>query len=125
MYLHLQKNNVIWEHLIQGIAIDNKLKHEVDMQLYKSFFLPNHEAMVSLIEANALLAQPTGEFAKLLLRFIRHVAIYKTMRDAGLPYDPIAVGEPWPAEFFPSVETRLKSVQAEYERLLGWSPPAA
>lgn len=125
LYLHLQKNNVIWEHLIQGTAVDPGLKRKVDMQLYKSFFLPNHQTMVAIIEANAHLAQPTGDFEKLLLRFIRHVAIYKTMRDAGLPYDPISVGEPWPSEFFLAVEARLKALQTEYERTLGLSLPAA
>lgn len=32
---------------------------------------------------------------------------------------PIAVGEPWPSEFFPAVESRLKALQAEYERAVG------
>lgn len=119
LYLHLQKNNVIWDHLIHGTAVDADLKAKVDSQLYSSFVLPNHEAMVTIIESSAHLARPDDEFQKLLLRFIRHVTIFRTMREAKLPYDPIAVGEPWPREFFPAVEARLRQAQAAYDREVG------
>jgi hypothetical protein len=119
LYLHLQKNNVIWDHLIHGSAIDPALKAQVDRDLYNSFVLPNHEAMVKIIEAGAHLARPDDDFGKLLLRFIRHVTIFKTMREAELPYDPIAVGEPWPSEFFGALESRLRATQASYDREVG------
>ena len=119
LYLHLQKNNVIWERIVQGRSINDALKNKVDAALYTTFFLPNHEIMVKIIESNVHLAQPDVGFENLLLRFIRHVTIFRTMRDVGLPYDPIAVGEPWPAEFFPAVETRLKSLQERYDSEIG------
>lgn len=119
LYLHLQKNNVIWEHLIRKKTSDDSVHAPVDNQLYKGFFLPNHDVMVKIIESNVHLAQPDQEFEALLLRFVRHVTIYKAIRDAGLSCDPIDVGEPWPERFFPAVESRLRSLQQKYDRELG------
>jgi hypothetical protein len=119
LYLHLQKNNVIWEHLIHGRAVDDSIKRQVDEGL-ESFFLPNHEMIVKIIESNVYLAQPESEFEDLLLRFIRHVTIYRTIRVVGATFDPVAVGEPFPTELFPAVERRLKLLQQEYNRELGY-----
>ena len=116
LYLQLQKNNVVWRHLEKGTAVNESIKEQVDSQLRKSFFLPNHETMLKIIETNVHLAQPDPEFEALLLRFVRHITLYWTIRDAGLTDDPIAVGEPWPEEFFAAVESRLRSLQEQYDR---------
>lgn len=120
IYLHLQKNNVVWEHLVSGKAIDASLKERVDSQLYNSFFLPNHQSILKIIESKIHLAQPTEVLEKLLLRFIRHVAIFEALREVGIKdIDPIALGEPWPAELFPAIESCLKQLQEEYDKEVG------
>jgi len=119
LYLRLQINNVIWDHLVAGVEPRDNRQAHVHEELLSSFFLPNHEAMLRIIEGNAHLAQPDRELSNQLLRFIRHITIYKTIRGAGLSFDPIAVGEPWPAEFFPLLEQRLQIMQAEYDREIG------
>lgn len=45
LYLQLQKNNVIWEHLTRGKAVEDSIERQVDAPLYKSFFQPNHDVM--------------------------------------------------------------------------------
>jgi hypothetical protein len=120
IYIQLQKNNVVWEHLVNGKAFSLSIKQAVDQQLYKSVFLPNHEGLVSIIETNIHLAQPDPKLEALLLRLIRHVSIFKALRDLGHEnIDPIALGEPWPGEIFPAIETRLREIQAEYDREIG------
>jgi hypothetical protein len=120
VYMHLQKNNVVWEHLVKGKAIDINIKKAVDQQLYRTFFLPNHEHLVSVIEANIHLAQPDSALETLLLRFIRHVEIFKALRDLGHEHiDPIGLGEPWPTDLFPAIEVKLREVQSIYDREIG------
>jgi len=120
LYLHLQKNNVVWEHLVNGRANDPLIKARVDLQLYSSFFLPNHEEILKIIEANIHLAQADYELESLLLRFIRHVSIFRALRQVELHnIDPIALGEPWPDELFPAIEKRTKMLQREFDRELG------
>lgn len=120
LYIHLQKNNIVWDHLVNGTSINFKAKTTVDKQLYQNFFLPNHEAILKLIEANIHLAQPDEELERLLLRFIRHVAVFRAIRDGGLQNtDPVDVGEPWPTELFPAVEQRLRGLQQQYDQEIG------
>ena len=120
IYLHLQKNNVVWEHLINGKAGDESIKARVDHQLYGSFFLPNHEVIVKIIESNIHLARPDEPLEKLLFSFLRHVTIFKALRQAGLQnVDPIVLGEPWPSELFRVIEARTKMLQREYDQELG------
>ena len=69
---------MIWEHLIQGTAPDDMANDQVDFQLYRNFFLPNHDAIIGIIESNVHLAQPDREL-KHSNRFVRHVTIYKAI----------------------------------------------
>jgi hypothetical protein len=124
IYFHLQKNNVVWEHLISGKSSYQSIKDQVDVQLYSSFFLPNHERIIEIIESNIHLAQPNEILEGLLLRFIRHVTIYKALRQVGLQnVDPIALGEPWPAELFSEIEQRMTVLQQEFDQELGRMSP--
>jgi hypothetical protein len=76
--------------------------------------------MLKIIESNIHLAQPDGVLEKQLLHFIRHVAIFEALREAGMTdVDPIAVGEPWPAGLFPAIESRLNKLQQDYDKELG------
>ena len=120
IYLQLQKNNVVWEHLIRGEGFNPTIKNAVDQQLYRTLFLPNHERLVSIIEANIHLAQADPKLEGLLLRLIRHVAIFKALRELGHErIDPIALGEPWPTELFPAIEIHLKQIQSEFDQEIG------
>ena len=120
LYLHLQKNNVIWQHLVDGKSFDHEIKKRVDKQLYGSLVLANHDDMVKVIESFIHLAQADKKLEELLLRFIRHVAIFKALRQVGIDnIDPIGLGEPWPQELFPKVEARTRQLQQEYDKELG------
>ena len=120
LYIHLQKNNVVWDHLLSRKPAEIETMQVVTHQLYHCFLLPNHENTLKLIEANIHLAQPDEELEGLILCFIRHVTIFRALRDGGLKnVDPIAVGEPWPRELFPAVERRLRLLQQQFDREIG------
>lgn len=120
-YLHLQKNNVIWDQLIKGKAFDESVRHEVNNQLQRSFFRDNHDTLVKLIEGNIHIAQPDQKLEAILLNFVRHVTLYSALRDLGHEHiDPIAFDVPWPEDLFDEIERRLISKQKEYELLVGW-----
>ncbi|PTQ70620.1 hypothetical protein [Pseudomonas sp. GV071] len=122
IYLYLQKNNVVWDQLVNGKAFDDSIRRQVNSQLHLTFFRQNHDTLVKLIESNIHIAQPDAEFESILLEFVRHVTLYSALRDLGHEnIDPIAFNVPWPNKFFAAVEQRLASTQKEYEGLLGWT----
>jgi hypothetical protein len=54
-----------------------------------------------------------------MLDYIRHVALYKAMRLAGIKDRfPDELGEPWPRELFPRIEAMAYKLQDEYEAAL-------
>ena len=122
IYLHLQKNNVVYNQLIYGRSFENSIRKSVNKQLYHTFFKDNHKVIIKLIENNIHLAQPDARFEAVLLQYIRHVTIFMALRDLGHEnIDPIDIGVPWPSDFFDEIEKRLKDTQACYEREIGWT----
>ncbi len=119
VYFGLQKDNVIWRRILDKRDSKDELQRSVGGVIESDVVLPNHARLVSVIEENLYLAEADEELEKLLLAYVRHVAVYTSMRTAGeeLMF-PIKEGEAWPDGLFPAIESRLRSLQADYNRLL-------
>ncbi len=119
LYIGLQKDNVIWRRILDKRDAADKLRQRVGAVIERDVVLPNHDKLVLLIEKNIHLAEADEQLEGHLLHFIRHVAIYKSIRAAGEEMlFPIEAGEEWPKELFPSVERRMRELQQDYNRLL-------
>jgi hypothetical protein len=118
VYLHLQMDNVVWEKILQRNSED-PVKAKLGHRIENDFILPNHETTCKVIEANIHLAASDGQLMKAILNYIRHVAVYRALRASGInDFDPIYVGEPWPAEVFPRIEAATIAKQRDFEELL-------
>lgn len=119
IYLRLQKDNVVWGTILDRSETDDPLRQSVAREVDLKFIVPNHDEVVRIIETRMHLAQPSKELEEALLRYIRHVAIYKAMRETGcFDKDPIALGEPWPKNLFPEIQQRTKELQKEYDQMI-------
>lgn len=118
IYSRLQKDNAIWERILDKRKSDPILQ-KIAVEIEIKEVLPNHEENVKIIQSRIHLAQASPELQKLLMDYVRHVAVYKAMRAAG-DYDrfPIALGEEWPHKLFGIIESQTKKLQGEYETLL-------
>jgi hypothetical protein len=119
IYLRLQKDNAVWERILDKRKPEGSLDHKLGEIIEREHVLPNQEEIVRIIESSVHLAEPDPEFAAILVRFLRHVAVYKALRASGDTNTfPLTVGEPWPERLFPEIEKRTRAVQEEYNRLL-------
>lgn len=119
VYLRLQKDNAVWEKILDKNKGDDELRQAVGHEIEKNTILPNHDEIVSIIESKAYLAEPDQKLSQLLQQYLRHVAVYKSMRSAGCyDKDPIYLSEPWPSELFEVIETRTLALQKQYESYL-------
>jgi hypothetical protein len=119
LYIGLQKDNVIWRRILDKRDAKNELRKRVGAVIERDIILPNHEKLTSLIEKNIHLMEPDKELEELLLVYIRHVAVYRSIRAAGEEMVfPMKAGEEWPHDLFPAVEHRLRALQDEYNRLV-------
>ena len=119
IYLQLQKNNVVWDQLVNGKSFNDQVKLDVDRYLNKNFFKQNNMLIMGLIESNMHLIQPTEKLRAAILQFVRHVALYATLRDIGYDdVDPIALDVPWPEDLFVEIESALFDKQSEFNGMV-------
>lgn len=119
IYLRLQKDNAVWERILDRTDGDDELRQAVGSEIERNVVLPNHLEIVNIIETKAHLAEADGTMMKLLQTYLRHIAVYQSMRAAGCyDKDPIYLGEPWPAGFFEAIEQRTLTLQQEYSGYL-------
>ncbi|WP_146141193.1 hypothetical protein [Stenomitos frigidus] len=121
VYLRLQKDNVVWERMLDKSKEDSGPLQKIGAVIEIDFILPNHEEMVKVIESKIHLAQLDRELLEALLSYIRHVAVYKAARSAGftdLHNTQKDLLPPWPENLYPEIERRTKALQNEYDDLL-------
>jgi len=118
IYLRLQKDNVVWEKMLDRES-DDEEKRKAAYEIDRSILLPNHKEIVEIIEKKIHRAHPDQELEKQLLDYLRHTAVYFSLRSAGVTdKDPIAFGEPWPTELFSLIEKKTHELQEKYDLLI-------
>jgi hypothetical protein len=133
LYIRLLRDDNVWTKVFidlrpggthsRAIWVDNIPKDRrasLSEQIQDSILVPNHVEAVRIITSNMHRAGNNDpEFTALLLKYIRHVDVYESLRSAKLnDVDPIDVGESYPEGLSAAVAARLKAYQDEYDALL-------
>jgi hypothetical protein len=120
LHIHLQKNDAVWEFARRTYNSSNLVERSVNAELMRSFFLPNHQVMVTIIENNVHLAKADTEVERLIQAFLRHVAVLSALKSTGLEdLHPIAVGEPWPKGLSEAIARRTLDLQDRFDQQIG------
>ncbi|MEB3337378.1 MAG: hypothetical protein VKJ46_07955 [Leptolyngbyaceae bacterium] len=117
LYLRLEKDNGSWNKVFD----DGKgnLSLDIKRKLETGFILPNHDAIMEILETKMHLARAHKELLDEILKYIKHVALYKAIRGAGiLDKDPYNFGEPFPSQLFQLLQAEKDQLQQEYDRIL-------
>ena len=120
IYLRLEKDNIIWERILDQEKDDGPLK-KIGELIEKDVIIPNHEEIVRIIESKIHLAQLDRELSDSLFLYIKHVAVYKAAKSANisnLHSIQRALLPPWPERLYPEIEKRTRVLQDEYDNLL-------
>jgi len=82
LLIRLEKDNVTWKMILDKRIGDNSLQERIGKNVESNIILPNHDEMIQIIEQNSYLSQdePTE---KMLVQYIKHVAVYKAIRQSG------------------------------------------
>lgn len=117
--IRLHIDGATWRRILDRQHGDDDLRSKVGRQIEKDVLLPNHEAVVSIIQSKIHLAVADADELAVMLAYVRHVAVYRAMRAVSCyDRDPIALGEPWPKDFLPIIERTQARLQEEYNRLV-------
>lgn len=118
IYLRLQRDNVVWEKILQRGSEDEEAK-SVAQVIENEVILPNHLKIISLIESGMHFVRGDKELEAALLAYMRHVDVYRSIRAAGVKgKDPTYFDEPYPGDFFEVIENRVFRLQKLYDEIL-------
>lgn len=122
IYLRLQRDNVVWEKILDRFSVknpDDEEKCRLAFALEETVIMPNHIEISKIITSYIHLSVLDKDLEDQLMAYMRHIDVYNSIRVAGIrDKDPIAFNAPWPQGFFDVIEARLKTYQSEYEDLL-------
>jgi hypothetical protein len=119
LYIRLHIDGAVWTRILDKQNGNDELRQKVGAAIERNIILPNHEAMVKIIEGNIHLAESDALAFNQMLSYVRHVAVYRAMRESGCQdKDPISLGEPWPSKLLPIIEATTYKLQTDYDRLL-------
>jgi hypothetical protein len=126
IYLRIERDNAVWPQMGKRLSKD-PIEAKFGRMIESEVLLPNHAAIVDIIERNMHHSAGDEVLKGLLIRYIRHVAVYRVMRQAGiLDRDPIAINEPWPKDLFEALKARTNKLQTEYDEIIrDTRPPPA
>lgn len=122
IYLRLEKDNVMWKRIKSLSSEKNVLPESASEAIEKEFILKNHQEIVEIIESKIHLAENSSNSKELineLLKYIKHVAVYKTIRSIKelQIFNPIDLNEPFPEKIHPLIENNFRELQNRYEHL--------
>jgi hypothetical protein len=122
IYLRLEKDNTMWQRISCLSADKNVLPGAASDLIEKEFILKNHQEIVEIVESKIYLAGNLASSEELideLLKYIKHVAVYKTIRSVKelQKLNPISLNEPFPEKLFPLIEKKFHELQEKYEKL--------
>ncbi|MBW4642118.1 MAG: hypothetical protein KME23_03725 [Goleter apudmare HA4340-LM2] len=122
IYLRLEKDNVMWKRVKSLSPEENVLPEAASETIEKEFILKNHQEIVEIIESKIHLAENANNSKDLineLLKYIKHVAVYKTIRSVKelQIFNPLDLNEPFPDKLFPMIESNFRELQNRYESL--------
>lgn len=122
IYLRLEKDNMMWKRIKSLNAENNILPEAASEVIEKDFILKNHQEIVEIIESKIHLAETftnSKELRDELLKYIKHVAVYKTIRSIKelQRFNPVDLNEPFPPNLYPLIESNFRELQKRYESL--------
>jgi hypothetical protein len=118
IYIRLYVDGAVWTKILARDKND-ELRKAVGEHIEKNVLLPNHEAIVSIIQSKIHLSESDKTAFEVMLKYIRHVSVYRAIRAANcFDKDPIALGEPFPTELLPLIEKVTAKLQLQYDSLL-------
>ena len=116
MKYHLETDSALWER-VPALSDDATLPEEAGRALERDAVIPNHEAALEVIEKGFGLIASDTRLTDAVVRYVRHVTVYRALRCSNQDLNPIDVEEPFPPDLHDLVETGLVNTQYRLETL--------
>ncbi|WP_422368883.1 hypothetical protein [Pelagibius sp.] len=115
--LCMKNDDAVWDRVPSLYDGDSLLPTKAGQVVEEQFLIPNHEKAVGIVESNFHLISENEELTQKLVAYIRHVAVFKSLRVSGSDLNPIDVDEPFPEGMAELIEQEIKRKAAKLEEL--------
>lgn len=113
LMLCMRKDDAIWQRVPGLYADGSQLPTEAGALVESTVLLPNHKHAVEIIEQNFHLVATEDSLIGPMVQYIRHVAVFCSLREAGSDLNPIDVNEPFPSGFSELLQDHLDRSRQE------------
>lgn len=107
-----------WERISALSDSNNIYPENISEHMEKEFILANHGRAVDLARENMHFLELDSELHKELVKYMRHVAAFQTIRALGEPLNPIDIDEPFPDQLKRLMREEYRKTQKEYDALM-------
>jgi hypothetical protein len=117
LMLCLRKDDAIWQR-VPGLYDDGtQLPTAAGAVVESAVLLPNHDRAVQIIEQNFHLVATEDALIGPMIQYIRHVAVFRSLREAKVDLNPVDVNEPYPSKFAERLQEYLDQSRLELSDL--------
>lgn len=117
LVLCMRKDDAIWQR-VPGLYSDgSQLPTEAGVLVESTVLLPNHKRAVEIIEQNFHLVATEDSLIGPMIQYIRHVAVFRSLREAKSNLNPTDVKEPFPSDFSVILQEHLDRSRQELAEL--------
>lgn len=115
----LQKDDALWRLSPQLSNRGKSLPMEANDIIENDYIIKNHLEVVNIIESKSHLIEIDSEFQEQIRAYIKHVAIYNTIRkvDSLKKLNPIDLGSDYPKKFQEMIELKIKELQVKHDEI--------
>ncbi len=117
----LEKDRSIWKRILDVNKERGSLDQRMGLEIEKGVILPNHRAMIQLIETRIHLAQPDSKLMAELIRYVKRATEYQALRDAGdtSHFSTNEIGIDWlHRDLFEEIKRITETLQSQYNGLV-------
>ena len=121
LYIRLEKDRSIWKRILDINKETNSLDQRMGVAIEKEVILPNHQAMIQLIETRIHLAQPESKLMAELMRYVKRATEYQALREAGdtSHFSTDEIGTDWlHQDLFEEIKRITETLQSQYNALV-------
>ena len=118
----IEFDNETWHRISTLSDSEEVYPEELSVYMEKEYILRNHIRAVELARENMHFIAPNSKLHEQLILYMRHVAVFRSIRELELPLNPKDIYEEFPPKLEKLVRQEYKRTLDEYNALMGANP---
>lgn len=118
IYIRLHNNNAVWMRILSKGELYDKLENSIAQSIENNVIVQNYKEIEDILKTSIHIAFPDKELIVSIKDFLKHVEIYKALKDAGADdIFPADLKAGYPEKFTKLISTRTFSLQEKLNKV--------